>query len=116
MKPASCKAKGRKLQDEIREAILETFPELDPADVKTAIMGESGKDIQLSAAAQKVFPYGVEAKNTEKLSIWSAWRQACANAGTLKPCVIFRRNHSETLAVIRLSDLLALLEKTKWSE
>jgi len=109
MRPASCKAKGRKLQDAIREAILERFPDLDPADVKTAIMGESGMDIRLSGAAKKKFPFAVEAKNQEKLSVWSAWEQACANASGLLPAIIFKRNRSETLVALRLSDLLGLL-------
>ena len=40
--PRSRKSKGAKFQNEIRDAILECFKEqLEPDDVKTAVMGES---------------------------------------------------------------------------
>jgi len=107
MKTKSAKAKARRLQNLIAEAIRSTF-DLTEEDVKPAIMGEAGVDLHLSAAANRVFPFAVEAKHQEKLNIWSAWRQAVSNAANSKPCVIFRRNRSETLAVIRLNDLLEL--------
>ena len=110
MKPRSAKAKGRKLQDAIRDRILEAFPSLEPDDCKVAIMGESGCDIKLSPAARRLFPYSVEAKNQEKLNIWSALEQAEENCkdGTA-PLLIFKRNRSRTYAVLALGDLLKLL-------
>jgi hypothetical protein len=33
MRPSSAKAKGRRLQNQIRELILENFPQLHPDDV-----------------------------------------------------------------------------------
>ena len=39
-------------------------------------MGSSGDDLMLSPAAQRVFPFAVECKCVEKLSIWSAIDQA----------------------------------------
>ena len=42
------KQKGRLGQQEIRDALLKTFTELEPDDVKSTIMGDTGADIQLS--------------------------------------------------------------------
>ena len=52
----AAKAKGRLGQNEIRDKILETFPELEPDDVKSTTMGDSGEDIQLSPAARRKIP------------------------------------------------------------
>ena len=42
-------------------------------------MGESGRDIRLSPSAEKVVPFDIECKNTEKINIWSALEQAEKN-------------------------------------
>ena len=44
----SRKAKGRVLQNKVREVLLENFKDLEPDDIKTAVMGESGEDIHMS--------------------------------------------------------------------
>ena len=46
----SRKAKGRVLQNKVREILLENFKELEPDDIKTAVMGESGEDIHMSSS------------------------------------------------------------------
>lgn len=111
MKPRSAKAKGRRLQNEIREVLLEHFGDrLEDDDIKTAVMGESGEDLKLSPAARRLFPFSVEAKNQEKLNIWSALTQAdenCPNGSC--PLVIFKRNHSETFVALRWDAFLKLL-------
>lgn len=111
MKPRSAKAKGRKLQTEVKQLILDAFPLLEEDDVKSAIMGESGEDIKLSPAARKLFPYSVECKNTEKLNIWSALEQAEVNTKNgLHPAVFFRRNRSKTYVVIDAEHFLNLVK------
>ena len=43
--PRSRKSKGAGFQKEIRNALLEAFEgKLEPDDIKTAVMGESGGD------------------------------------------------------------------------
>jgi len=112
MRPSSAKAKGRRLQNQIRELILENFPQLHPDDVKTAIMGESGEDIKLSPAARNLFPYSVEAKNVEKLNIWSALDQATENTKEdTHPLLFFKRNHSKLYVAFEASHLFELLDK-----
>ena len=56
------KQKGRLGQQEIRDRLLEAFPEFEPDDIKSTTMGESGADIQLSPAARKKLPLSVEVK------------------------------------------------------
>jgi hypothetical protein len=112
MKPSSAKAKGRKLQQEVRQLILDAFPQLEPDDVKCAIMGEAGEDIKLSPAARKLFSYSVECKNTEKLNIWDALKQAEANTkeNTI-PALFFRRNRSKTYVALEADQFISLLKK-----
>lgn len=107
--PQSRKAKGRKLQQETRDAILERYPELEPDDVQSNGMGQAGTDIILSPAARRKFPYSVECKNTEKLAIWAAIEQAEKNCkeGTTS-LVVFRRNRSKTYVALSLEEFLNL--------
>mgnify|MGYP000328676613 CR=1 FL=1 len=110
MKTSSGKAKGRRLQNKIRDLLLEHFSDkLEPDDVKVAIMGESGEDIKLSPAARKLIPYSFECKNQEKLSIWEALNQAAENSGDFPPVLIFKRNRSKTYAVIEVDEFLKLI-------
>ncbi len=56
MKTSSAKAKGRRLQQTVRDKILSLFPTLElDVDVRSAIMGETGEDIKLS---KKAFGFG----------------------------------------------------------
>jgi hypothetical protein len=112
MKPRSAKAKGRRFQTEVRDLILESFPILEPDDVKGAIMGESGEDVKLSPAARKLFPYAVECKNTEKLNIWSALEQSAANAkNAAVPLVFFKRNRSKSYVAMEAEHFFELLKQ-----
>jgi arginyl-tRNA synthetase len=111
MNTRSGKAKGRRLQNKIRDLLLEHFSDkLEPDDVKVAIMGESGEDIKLSPAARKLIPYSFECKNQEKLSIWSSLEQAAENSGDYPPVLIFKRNRSKTYVTIELDEFLKLID------
>lgn len=110
MKARSAKNKGRRLQNIIVEHLLKAFPSLTDDDVVSVPSGVSGRDIMLSAAAQKQIPYSIEAKNREKLNIWSALQQAEDNAKGLTPVVIFKRNRSKTYAVIELDEFIKLIK------
>ena len=110
MKTSSGKAKGRRLQNKIRDLLLEHFSDkLEPDDIKVAIMGESGEDIKLSPAARKLIPYSFECKNQEKLSIWSSLEQAAENSGDYPPVLIFKRNRSKTYVTIELEEFIKLI-------
>ena len=111
MKPRSAKNKGKRLQNKIRDLILEKFDSLEPDDVRSITMGDSGEDILLSPAARRMFPFSVECKNQEKLNIWSALEQAEENSGNHTPLVIFKRNRTKTYAVLEFDKLLELLNE-----
>mgnify|MGYP000405730514 FL=1 len=110
MKTRSAKSKGRRLQNQIKELLLESFKELEPDDVRSAIMGETGEDIKLSPAARRQIPYSFECKNQEKLNIWESLNQAEENSGDYPPVLIFKRNRSKTYAVLELEDFIDLIK------
>ena len=113
MKPRSDKNKGKRLQNKVRDLILEKFNQLEPDDVRSVTMGESGEDILLSPAARKLFPFSTECKNQEKINIWSSLEQAESNSGKHIPIVIFKRNRSKTYVALEFEKLLELLNEEK---
>jgi hypothetical protein len=111
MKPRSAKNKGKRLQNKVRDLILEKFNQLEPDDVRSVTMGDSGEDILLSPAARKLFPFSTECKNQEKLNIWSSLEQSETNSGKHIPIVIFKRNRSKTYVALEFEKLLELLNE-----
>ena len=112
MKPRSAKNKGKRLQNKVRDLILEKFnKKLEEDDVRSITMGDSGEDILLSPAARRLFPFSVECKNQEKLNIWSSLEQAESNRGKHTPLLIFKRNRTKTYAVLEFDKLLELLDE-----
>ena len=112
MKPRSAKNKGKRLQNKVRDLILEKFnTKLEEDDVRSITMGDSGEDILLSPAARRLFPFSVECKNQEKLNIWSSLEQAESNSGKHTPLLIFKRNRTKTYAVLEFDKLLELLDE-----
>ena len=113
MKSRSAKNKGKRLQNDVRDLLLESFNQLEPDDVKSAIMGESGEDIKLSPAARKQIPFSFECKNQEALNIWSSLEQAETNAGDHDPVLIFKRNRTKTYAVIEIEKFIELIRMNR---
>ena len=113
MKSRSAKNKGKRLQNKVKDLLLETFNQLEPDDIKSAIMGESGEDIKLSPAARKLIPYSFECKNQEALNIWSSLEQAETNAGDHDPVLIFKRNRTKTYAVIEIEKFIELIRMNR---
>ena len=66
MKSRSAKNKGKRLQNKVRDLILEKFNTLEDDDVRSTTMGDSGEDVLLSPAARKLFPFSIECKNKKK--------------------------------------------------
>ena len=112
MKSRSAKNKGKRLQNNVRDLLLETFNQLEPDDIKSAIMGESGEDIKLSPAARKLIPFSFECKNQEALNIWSSLEQAETNSGDFDPVLIFKRNRTKTYAVINIDKFIELINES----
>lgn len=107
MKTKSAKAKGRKLQDWTRDQLKVNYG-FNEHDVRCAIMGEGGEDIKLSERAREIFPYSIECKCTERLSIYKAYDQAIQNAKDFEPLVIFKSNRKKALAIVDAEYFLKL--------
>ena len=104
--PASRKAKGRKFQQEIRDLLIKVVG-INPEDIESRSMGAQGTDIMLSAAAQVLFPYAIEAKSVEKLNIWEAWKQAEANSTEdLAPILFIKRARQQPLVVLTADEFI----------
>ena len=117
MKTSSAKAKGRKLQDLVRDSLRSAFTEiLETNDIKSQVMGMSGEDIVFSPKAQKIIRYKFECKNTERLSIWSAIEQ-CEGHGSDKLCpvIVFKKNRKKPYAAIPLTKLITLLKTERYA-
>ena len=101
MSTRSAKAKGRKLQTWVVEKILSLFPVLSPLDVKSTPMGVNGVDVQLSTLAQKLFPFDIECKNTERTkTIYNYYEQAIDHTSGGEPLVIIKMNRQKPLAIV----------------
>jgi len=113
----SSKAKGRRLQNYVRETLRQIFieqwtklPRLEDDDIKSQTMGMTGEDIVLSPAAKKIIPYSFECKNVEKLNIWNALEQAETNCDGRTPVVVFKRNRSKTYVAIEYKEWLKTIK------
>ena len=99
MKPQSAKAKGRRLQQQFRELLIEELG-IHPEDIESRSMGAGGEDLIMARAARQKFPYSIECKNVEKLNVWEAYKQADENSKNYEPVVVMKKNNHKTLVVI----------------
>lgn len=114
IKPSSAKAKGRRHQQWVRDKILEQFPKLEPADVRSTGMGQNGEDIQLSPAARKLFPYSVECKSLKSISVYKFIEQAEANCpDKAEPIAIIKADRQKPLAVMDAEHFFKLIGAKK---
>ena len=102
MRTKSKKAKGRRLQNWVRDELFKRFSKLTDNDVVCAIMGERGIDVKLSNKAKKFIPFAIECKNQEAFkNLYKAYGQSCYNAkGELEPIVFVKMNQQEPLVVL----------------
>tara|TARA_B100001778_G_scaffold243844_1_gene204179 strand:+ start:168 stop:584 length:417 start_codon:yes stop_codon:yes gene_type:complete len=114
MKPQSAKAKGRKLQQLVVKDLLDTFIHLSDDDIRSTSMGAQGEDVIMSNAARQAIPFSFEAKNQERVNIWSSIEQARSNTphGS-HPAVVFKKNNEEPQIVIQWKVFLKLLNPIK---
>ena len=99
MKTQSAKAKGRKLQQWVRDQIIEQL-EVHPEDIESRSMGAGGEDLIMARAARQKFPFSVECKNVEKLNVYEAYAQAEANSGDHEPILFMKKNRKKPLVVV----------------
>jgi hypothetical protein len=58
-------------------------------------------------------PWWIEVKIGKAPPVWPAWKQATTATDGRPPLVIVRRDREEALAVLRLTDLVAILSNQK---
>ena len=99
MKTQSAKAKGRRLQQWVRNLLIEKL-EVHPEDVESRSMGAGGEDLIMARAAREKFPYSIECKNQEKVNIWESYSQAVENSKDYEPIVVVKRNKHKPLVLV----------------
>jgi hypothetical protein len=108
MKTQSAKAKGRNLQKWVVEKLIEEY-DIHPEDIKSCSMGAGGEDIVMARAAREKFPFSVECKNVERLNVWEAYEQACANSNGYEPIVVMKKNRKKPLVVMDAEEFIRLM-------
>ena len=112
----SSKAKGRRLQNFVRDRLRDLFTSLEPDDIKSQTMGMTGEDIVLSPAARKEIPYSFECKNVERFNVWDSINQCEGNCNDKTPVVVFKRNRSNTYAIVNFDHFMELISERKRTE
>jgi len=114
---ASGKSKARLFQKYVAASICETFG-LSEYDAISRPMGSPGTDIIMSERARQVFPFSVECKRQEKLSIGKWMDQTCANAAKdqLAPLLVIRQNRDAAIAVLLTRHYMKVVEKVGYPD
>ena len=113
MNVRSVKAKGRRLQNIVRDALRDAFTSLEQEDIKSQTMGMTGEDIVLSPHAREKIPYSIECKNQERLQIWKSLKQAEDN--TPKGCealLVIKRNGTKPYVVLDFDKFIELMKNS----
>ena len=118
MKIKSAKAKGRNLQNLVRDKLRSIFvdnwtkmPKLEYDDIKSQTMGMGGEDIVLSPIAKKLIPYSFECKNTERLNLWGSLKQCEDNCEGRDPVLVIKRNRSDVYVVMKFDNFISQLRE-----
>lgn len=109
MKAQSAKAKGRKLQQLVRDKLLSLSDTFRDGDIESTGMGQSGEDLVLSPHARDLLPISVECKSHAKFAVYGVIDQCKANCPDgCEPVVVLKANHKRPVAVIDLDYYIAL--------
>ena len=110
----AAKAKGRTGQNEIRDKLLETFPEFEEDDIKSTTMGDTGEDIQLSPAARKKLPITIEVKRRKSgMKTAYDYMEQASKHEKGEPVVFFRADRKNWITMISLEHYMDLLKNWK---
>ena len=110
IKVSSAKAKGRRLQQWVRNYLHSNLKGVEKDDVTSTPGGVNGPDIGLSPLARKLFPWTVECKSRSSFSVYEALEQAERNLiKNTKPIAILKGDRKQPLALLYAEDLLEIL-------
>ena len=109
MKQKSRTAKGRYLQNIVKDKIQKLYPALTKKDIRTSMTGENSADIKLlTLIAKKLFPYSVECKNRNEFKgLYKHYEQAQSHSD-LEPVLVVKMNRKKPLAIIDLEHFFKL--------
>lgn len=98
---ASRKAKGRRLQQWVRDLILGLSPTLTEDDVRSTSMGAGGEDVLLSSSARTLWPFSIECKSKAAYAFYKDLEQAQANCPDYaQPILVAKANHKNPVVII----------------
>ena len=122
MRPQSAKAKGRRLQQQFRDLLIEKL-DIHPEDIESRSMGAGGEDLVMARAAREKFPFSIECKNVEKLNVWEAYNQAIENStpsrlsgNEYEPLVVMKKNNHKALVVLDAEKFVEICQKLNLSK
>lgn len=107
MTTASKKAKGRGLQQWVAKQIAKVLDipfdnQDDQCPIKSRGMGQSGNDVYIADVALfEKFPFAVECKNTENISVYAYIKQVQANADKDQPwLLVHKKNRNKPIVIL----------------
>ncbi len=106
------KAKGREGAFAVRDLLYKYAPDLRPGDITAPTGSVQGADIQLSPAAKEIYPFAIEVKFQESISIWEALAQAQSHAESLpgcEPLLFFRRSRSDLMVALNAEAFIRMI-------
>tara|TARA_R110002020_G_scaffold158806_1_gene342198 strand:+ start:638 stop:997 length:360 start_codon:yes stop_codon:yes gene_type:complete len=118
MDTRSKKAKGRRLQNWVKDKLLSTFPSLTEDDVSGSIMGETGVDIKLSTRAKELIPYSIECKNKETFKgIYDIMVQANHHIKENETAIaVIKMNQRDPLVIVDAEHFIDLIKEKNAKE
>lgn len=113
MTTKSAKAKGRRLQQVVCEALFEAMQglgDLHPDDIQSRTMGVAGEDIVFSPRAKEVIgDLAIECKSVEKLNVVGVYYDNAKKHPQATPVLVHKKTRRSPLVTISLETFLKLL-------
>jgi len=109
----SKKAKGRKLQNKVKEDLQVIAAKMgkNPKSITSAIMGERGVDVKIHPELQELFPFSIECKCVETINIikefWEHYEKYKDNTDVIK-LLIHSKNRTEPTVTLKWEDFIHL--------
>lgn len=111
----SAKAKGRRLAQDLKDALIDALSEhLVQHDILVTSSSVPGPDLYLSPRARELLNMQFECKNQERVSVWAAIEQCQTNcrAGET-PVVVIARNRVKPQVLLPLTAFANILREAK---
>lgn len=113
MKTKSAKAKGRRLQQFVRDELRALMPDyygLKDDDILSRGMGQAGEDIILSPHAKDFIPLSIECKNKERINVAEDFAncklRASKDSPDSFPILVHSKNRSDVLVTLEFKDFM----------